>query len=294
MKSIKIPDSVTTIGRNAFFECSSLQSVVIPNVTEIGEYAFRGCSEMRRCEIGSGITTIRQSVFSNCSSLESVVIPNSVTKIGKYAFFNCSALRSVEIPNSITTIEPYTFYGCSSLWSVVIPNSVTTIGEKAFYDCSNLHSCEIGSSVTKIGVEAFANAFVKDEGYSIRCWAPTPPQLELEGKYYYPFDFLTFFYMTLYVPIGAKKNYEASDGWRQFRVIEEMAVSGVASVGNDAVSVVADGGRIVVSGADSNASMEVYSAAGQLVYRGAATTISVANRGIYIVRVAGKSYKIAL
>ena len=125
--------SVTSIGDHAFYDCSYLTSVVIPN----------------------SVTSIGDDAFLRCSSLTSMVIPNSVTSIGVYAFYECSNLTSVEIPNSVTSIGDLTFKGCSSLTSVVIPNSVTSIGGNAFSGCSSLTSVEIPNSVTSIGDRAF-------------------------------------------------------------------------------------------------------------------------------------------
>lgn len=106
---ITIPDSVTSIGDNAFWDCLSLTSVTIPNsVTSIGDWAFDGCSK-----------------------LTSVTIPDSVTSIGNYAFNNCYGLTSVTIPNSVTSIGALAFWDCFRLTSVTIPSGVT-LGEYAF------------------------------------------------------------------------------------------------------------------------------------------------------------------
>ena len=154
--AVTIPDSVTTIGYNAFRDCDSLTSVVIgDSVTTIENYAFYDCDSLTSVVIGDSVTTIGDRAFSSCSSLTSVVIPDSVECIGNYAFQYCSSLTSVVIGDSVTTIGDYAFSNCSSLTSVVIPDSVTNIGSSAFAYCSSLTSVIIPDSVTNIGGHAF-------------------------------------------------------------------------------------------------------------------------------------------
>ena len=149
--------SVTRIGANAFFNCSGLTSVTIPNsVKSIGRSAFSGCSGLTSVTIPNSVKSIEYGAFSSCSGLTSVTIPNSVTSIGQNAFFNCSGLTSVTIPNNVTSIGSSAFSGCSGLTSVTIPNSVTSIGSYAFEGCSGLTSVTIGNSVESIGNSAFS------------------------------------------------------------------------------------------------------------------------------------------
>ena len=154
--SITIPNSVTSIGENAFAFCSCLTSVTIPNsVTSIGKKAFYGCFGLTSVTIPNSITSIGDYAFAHCSGLTSIVIPNSVTSIGDNAFYSCSGLTSVTIGNSVTSIEAGAFSECSSLTSVTIPNSVTSIGEWAFSYCSGLTSVTIPNSVTSIEAGTF-------------------------------------------------------------------------------------------------------------------------------------------
>jgi Flp pilus assembly protein protease CpaA len=154
-KVVLPPNTVTSIGDDAFDGCSGLSSVIIPNsVTSIGVGAFADCSSLRNVIIPNGVTSINTATFYNCG-LTSITIPNTVTSIGDYAFEECSDLASVTIPNSVSSIGKYAFDVCRSLTSVTIGSGVTKIGEFAFYSCSNLTSVIIPNSVTSIGIYVF-------------------------------------------------------------------------------------------------------------------------------------------
>ena len=137
--SVVIPNTITAIGKEAFFACHLLSVTIPSSVTSIGDYAFCNCT------------------------LPSVTIPTSVTSIGNYAFSLC-ALSSITIPNSITSISNNVFADCTSLQQVTIPNSVTSIGNCAFQNCTSLSSFTIPGSVSSIGFNAFYNtAFYNNE-----------------------------------------------------------------------------------------------------------------------------------
>lgn len=158
VRKVIIPDSVTRIGDDAFYGCTSLTSVIIGNsVASIGYSAFRGCTSLKNVTIPDSVTKIGTYAFSNCTSLTSVTIPDSVTSIDTYAFYNCSSLTSVTIGNSVTSIGSSAFERCSNLTSITIPNSVMSMGDEAFADCDSLTSVTIGNGVTSIGDYAFIN-----------------------------------------------------------------------------------------------------------------------------------------
>ncbi len=152
---IRIPDTVTSIGNEAFNYCDSLTGITIPDsVTSIGESAFCDCINLKSITIPVGVATIEPDTFLRCSSLESVTLPDSVTSIREGAFSNCSSLTSIEIPKDVTQIEDNVFYGCKALKSITIPSGVTSIGVCSFFGC-NVEIMQLPDSVTTIGDWAF-------------------------------------------------------------------------------------------------------------------------------------------
>ncbi len=161
---LKIPDSVTSIGSNAFLECSSLTSITFgenSQLTSISWSAFEDCSNLTKVtlEEKSQLTTIGSSAFSRCSSLMSITIPDSVTSIGSYVFEDCSSLTNVTYGENsrLISIGSFAFEDCSNLASITIPDSVTCIEARAFAYCSNLMSVTFGKNcqLTNIGDRAF-------------------------------------------------------------------------------------------------------------------------------------------
>ncbi len=148
LTSVTIPNSVTKIGKKAFYQCRSLTSVTIPNsVKYIENEAFYQCSSLTSVTIPNSMIYIRDKVFAQCSALISVAIPNSVKHIGEFSFHGCSALTSVIIPNGVETIGYKAFDRCTALTSVIIPNSVSHIGTDAFGSCTALTSVNLTNSV---------------------------------------------------------------------------------------------------------------------------------------------------
>ena len=120
-----IRKGVKVIGNSAFWLCSSLTNINIPNsVTNIGYEAFCLCRSLTNINIPNGVTNIGYNAFSDCRSLTNINIPNSVTNIGDAAFSGCSSLTNINIPNSVKYIGDIAFSGCNSLTKIKIPSSV--------------------------------------------------------------------------------------------------------------------------------------------------------------------------
>lgn len=188
---ITFDGDVTTIGRSAFAECTSLLNITIPNSTiSIGDFAFKNCESLESFMLPNSITSIGWYTFSGCSSLNSIIIPKNVSAIGEGAFAECESIESIIveqsnlvydsrnncnavvetisntliigckntiISNTIETIGTAAFTGCISLENIIIPNSVTTIGMGAFAECSSLENIIISNNVTSIEGNAFYN-----------------------------------------------------------------------------------------------------------------------------------------
>ena len=158
LTSINIPDSVTALGANVFYNCRNLTSVVIgDSVESLGEQTFYQCTSLTSVVIGDSVKGIDSLDFYECASLPSIVLGDSIEYINSNAFNGCTSLTSVTFGNSVTYIGMTAFQGCTSLTSIEFGDSVESIDSAAFFNCSSLSSIDFGNSPASIGSSAFSN-----------------------------------------------------------------------------------------------------------------------------------------
>ena len=237
-----IPETVTSIGRQAFYGCSGFTSINIPNnVSTIGSYAFGNCSNLSTVNIGSGVTNINIYSFGNSNNLNYInidpdnskydsrdncnavietatnslflgcknsTIPNTVTSIGEGAFNNISGLTNIVIPGNVTTLGKRSFLDCTNLSEVTLENGVVTIGEDAFRNDRNLTSIDIPNSVTTIGEYALDIYQLKE----IHVHWSSPKKLTNDITTNYNNT-------TLIVPDGTVDKYKKASYWKKFKTI---------------------------------------------------------------------------
>ncbi|MBO5336187.1 MAG: leucine-rich repeat protein [Lachnospiraceae bacterium] len=180
LKEVIIPDSVISIGEDAFYYCSNLTNVTLPKSLEtIGDAAFAYCGltsveipkSLQSCSDGGafgycdnlseitfeeGTTKIVKNLLEACSGLTRIEIPNTVSVIEENAFGNCINLKEIIIPYGVKEIQRGAFHSCDSLKEIVIPDSVTSMGSNTFYMCTNLSDVTLSKSLQTIGGGAFA------------------------------------------------------------------------------------------------------------------------------------------
>ena len=251
---------VTSIDEMAFYYCTSLTSIDIPNsITKIGSFAFGNCPVLTSIVVESGnprydsrnnckaiietadntlivgcmnttipnsVTAIGDWAFSYCHGLTSINIPNSVTAIGKGAFESCIGLTSVDISNSVTAIGNYAFYNCGGLTSINIPNSVTSIGDWAFFWCTGLTSIVIPNSVTSIGNGVFKNCWTLTDVY---CYIADLSGVSCGNEQFYKDFNSDYTGRTLHVLQGTADAYRADENWYPYfgQIVEDIFLGDV-------------------------------------------------------------------
>ena len=158
IRSVTIPQSVTSIGKRAFDGCSALTTLSLgEKIKTIGNYAFENCTSLTGVTIPQSVTSIGYYAFEGCTNLNPLTIKGPITSMGNYAFAGSTYLTSLTLYDDIQTIGNFAFLGSTSLKTVTLPKNLTSIGEYAFARCSELESITIPENVKTINPKTFAD-----------------------------------------------------------------------------------------------------------------------------------------
>lgn len=152
--SVNIPESVQTIGDEAFSGCRALEWIEMPETAEyLGAYAFSDCEALIAAQIPDGIEILADGTFRGCKRLSRAVLPNTLKTVGERAFYGCEALETVSFASGLSEIEPSAFENCKALSTVIVEN-LTLLGDRAFAGCDAL-SVFASGDIETLGNEVF-------------------------------------------------------------------------------------------------------------------------------------------
>ena len=262
LKNISVPSSVTSIGAYAYGyagrSTTENQTLSIYNsVTSMGRGAFFKCSRLVTVTMGTGVKAIPQDCFYECTALQTITLPSALKTIGESAFNGCTALKTVSFPSTLTTIGPYAFKQIGNATTVnqtiSIPNSVTSMGRGAFFKCARLKTITFGTGVkavpqdccyqsTNLQTISFSSTLTSiGESAFNGCTALTTVEFPATLTTFSPNTFLNCTALaniyvnwtsniptwntvtnnsgiTLHVPCGTKALYQAATGWKNYTI----------------------------------------------------------------------------
>ncbi|MDO4691542.1 MAG: leucine-rich repeat domain-containing protein [Porphyromonadaceae bacterium] len=321
-----IPEGITEIPLQCFLNCQAFKKVVLPStIKTIGESAFYN-TRIWEINFPEGLDSIGLAAFHGSGDLREAVLPNTAQKLGNFVFSMCDSLRVLRLPEGITRIPNNFASYCNMLEEIKIPESVTEIGSCAFDINGSLRRVHFPSKLKRIGKDAFGYSPIEmlvfpatleyigggsfaglDELKKIYSLSEEPPHCAEDwvnpGKG--PFYGYTPEDTPVYVPIGSAEKYRRAFGWSYFTNFIEtksfpMGIEQLAKPSKGLYRVYSQGDRVVMEalGApDSPCRYTVYTLGGQTIDRGTfldSHTLQISEKGLYVVRIEGCTYKIEI
>ena len=222
---VKLPNTITSIGDNAFLACVNLKNVEFqPGIVSIGSYAFCSCSSLVELELKSGLKSIGTAAFfgepytiDNVSvggtpKFEEVTLPEGLESIGDYAFYKNDKLKQISFPSTLKELGEYAFQECKLLTTITLPTYLQEIKTNTFYGCTGLAEVHIPSTILSIGDHAFYGCSNLNDVYT---YIAEPTQIDMN-------TFSIYETATLHVPATSYYNYYFDTEWSQFRSLQEF------------------------------------------------------------------------
>ncbi len=157
-KVVEIPSTVTSLGDMAFYDCASVEKVIIgDHVSSIGNFCFYGCENLKEVVISDNCQMMGAGCFSSCFQLTEVTLPKTLRTLGRSIFYKCKKLKQITLPGTIQTIDKGAFGFCESLEEIVLPQALKSIGDEAFANCLHLKAIELPRGVKTLGTKVFLN-----------------------------------------------------------------------------------------------------------------------------------------
>ena len=264
LASVILPNSLTSIGANAFYLCTYLKSIYIGNsITDIGYEAFEG-SGLTTVTMGNSVTTIQNDAFHYCSLLKNITFSENITFIGAGAFSNC-IIAKLTYPKLVTTVID-SFCECDYLTEVTLPATITNISSAAFYSCNALKTI-----------------------YSLN---PTPPICQS-----YCFSSLSSV-TAVYVPVSSVSAYKSAPVWGDnlYKVIKAIPITKVTEQNTEGIKIYSVNSNIIIEGTPKGEIVSVFSLNGQSLKTvessGDKMVIPVLRNNIYLVKTATGTSKV--
>lgn len=211
------PCTVTEIGNYAFMGCTALREIELPKtLVSIGEGAFRECESLEKIVILSGVRKLQKYTFAWCVGLKQVMLPAKLTDIGSGCFAYCESLRDIDFPSTLRRIGDNAFTFCKSLKSVNLPASVNELESYVFAECSSLEEATLPANSSKLGELIFSGC---RNLRIIRCGASTPPRFECRSTLFEDTESQMYDKCTLEVPTLGVVYYKGDPSWKLFKRI---------------------------------------------------------------------------
>lgn len=218
------PCTLTEIGEYAFLGCSNIKELQLPeSLKSIGEGAFRECESLEILTIPSGVKTLPKYMCAWNAALVEVTLPEGVDDIGSHAFAYCSSLSGIYLPSSVRHLGSNVFSFCSSLRDITLPKGMKEVESYCFSECVALESATLPANCNMLGELIFSGCV---NLRNLTEPSPEPPVFDCDSYIFEPDETQLYKNCNLHVPEGAEAAYSIAPGWKLFFLVNPLSYCG--------------------------------------------------------------------